>query len=138
MCYECESDELWSFVSFKANKQWLWVAYDRRSRHMVALHLGDRGAAGAKGLWENVPEHYRQQATLFTDKWEVYKKVIPAARHVFSAKKKDTNHAERFFCTLRQRCARLVRKSLSFSKNIEKDLMAIRFFIANYNLLLLL
>lgn len=98
-CYECESDELWSFVGFKANKQWLWVAQDRQ---IVALHLGDRGPAGAKGLWENVPAPYKQRATFFTDDWEAYKGVIPVERHVATAKKKDTNHAERFFCTLRQ------------------------------------
>ncbi|GAA4425936.1 IS1 family transposase [Pontibacter saemangeumensis] len=137
-CYECESDELWSFVGFKGNKQWLWVAQDRRSRQIVALHLGDSGATGAKGLWEEVPERYRRQATFFTDEWEAYKKVIPAARHVAAANKKETNHAERFFCTLRHRCARLVRKSLSFSKRLERHLMAIRFFVANYNLSLLL
>ena len=137
-CYECESDELWSFVGFKGNKQWLWVAQDRKSRQIVALHLGDRGAAGAKGLWEEVAEHYRRQATFFTDEWEAYKKVIPAERHRASGRKKDTNHAERFFCTLRQRCMRLVRKSLSFSKKLDRHLMAIRFFVANYNLALLL
>ena len=137
-CYECESDELWSFVSFKANKQWLWVAQDRKSRQIVAIHLGDRGAAGAKGLWENIPVHYRQQATFFTDEWEAYKQVVPAEKHRASGRKKDTNHAERFFCTLRQRCSRLVRKALSFSKKFDRHLKAIKFFIANYNLSLLL
>jgi insertion element IS1 protein InsB len=137
-CYECESDELWSFVGFKANKQWLWVAQDRKSRQIVALHLGDRGAAGARGLWENMPEAYRRQATFFTDDWDAYKQVIPADRHKASQKKKETNHAEWFFCTIRQRCSRLVRKALSFSKKLNRNLMAIRFFVANYNLSLLL
>lgn len=137
-CYECESDELWSFVSFKANKQWLWMAQDRKSRQIVAIHLGDRGVAGAKGLWEQLPEGYRQQATFFTDGWDAYKQVIPAERHRVSNRKRDTNHAERFFCSLRQRCSRLVRKALSFSKRLDRRLMAIRFFVANYNLSLLL
>ena len=137
-CHECESDELWSFAGFKANKQWLWVAQDRASRQIVALHLGERGAAGARGLWESIPEHYRRQATFFTDDWGAYKQVVPARQHRVSKKKKDTNHAERFFCTVRQRCARLVRKALSFSKKLDRHLMAIRFFVANYNLSLLL
>ncbi|MCC9168589.1 hypothetical protein LN893_17230 [Pontibacter sp. XAAS-A31] len=92
----------------------------------------------AQRLWENVLERYRQQATFFTDEWEAYKKVILASRHVASANKKETNHAERFFCTLRQRCAHLVRKSLPFSKKLERHLLAIRFFVANYNIALLL
>ena len=137
-CYECESDELWSFVGFKANKKWLWVAQDRASRQIVALYLGERGAAGARGLWKNIPEHYRQQATFFTDDWDAYKQVVPAGQHRASKMKKDTNHAERFFCSIRQRCARLVRKTLSFSKKLDRHLMAIKFFVANYNLSLLL
>lgn len=137
-CYECESDELWSFVGFKANKKWLWVAQDRKSRQIVALHLGDRSAAGAKGLWESIPEHYRQRAVFFTDDWHAYRQVVPAQRHRASGKKKDTNHAERFFCTIRQRCSRLVRKALSFSKKLDRHQGAIRFFVANYNLSLLL
>lgn len=51
-----------------------------------------------------------QQATFFTDDWQAYKQVIPAEKHRASGRKKDTNHTERFFCTLRQRCSRLVRK----------------------------
>lgn len=124
-CYECENDEFWSFVGFKDNKKWLWVAQDRKSRQIVALHLGDRGAVGAKGLWDNIPEHYRQQATFFTDDWDANKQVVPAERHKPSKKKKNTNHAERFFCTIRQRCSRLVRKALSFSKRLDRHLMAI-------------
>jgi IS1 family transposase len=64
--------------------------------------------------------------------------VIPADRHRASGRKRDTNHAERFFCTLRQRCARLVRKALSFSKRFDRHRGAIKFFVANYNLSLLL
>nr|WP_125185394.1 IS1 family transposase [Botryobacter ruber] len=71
-CYECESDELWSFMGCKANKKWLWVTQDRKSRQIVALHLGDRGTAGARGLCENIPEHYRHQAAFFTDDWDAY------------------------------------------------------------------
>ncbi len=47
---DCESDELWSFVGRKTNKQWLWLALDGRSRQVVALHVGNRGEEGAKGL----------------------------------------------------------------------------------------
>ncbi|MCC9139048.1 IS1 family transposase, partial [Pontibacter silvestris] len=85
------------------NKKWLWVAQDRASRQIVALHVGERGAAGARGLWENIPGHYSQQATFFTDDWDAYKQVIPARQHRASKMKKETNHAERFFCSLRQR-----------------------------------
>lgn len=136
--YECESDELWSFVGYRANKQWVWVAQDRSSRQIVALYVGNRGVEGALGLWQALDERYRQSATFYTDDWDAYKRVIPADRHRVSDRKKETNHVERFFCTLRQRCARLVRKTLSFSKKLDRHVNAIRFFVAHYNLSLLL
>ena len=134
VCLECEADELWSFVLFKANKKWLWLALDRASRQVVALHVGDRGAAGALGLWHALPDNYRQKATFYTDDWEAYKQIIPRAQHRFSKRKKDTNHVERFFCTLRQRASRLVRLGLSFSKNIVRHINSIRFIVTHYNL----
>ena len=44
-----------------------------------------------------------------------------------------TNHIERFFGTLRQRCSRLVRKALSFSKSDANHLGALWFFVRLYN-----
>lgn len=111
------------------------VAQVRRTRQIIAMHIGNRGAEGAKGLWENIPLVYRQKATFYTDHWEAYKKVVPVHKHR-TAERSDTNHVERFFCTLRQICSWLVRKTLSFSKKEERHLMAIRFFIAHYNLAL--
>jgi insertion element IS1 protein InsB len=101
------------------------------------MHIGSRGEEGAKGLWEKIPLVYQQQALFYTDQWEAYKMVIPAQKHK-TLERKNTNHVERFFCTLRQRCSRLVRKALSFSKKSERHLLAIRYFIAHYNLSLLL
>lgn len=39
-----------SFVLFKANKKWLWLALDRASRQVVALHVGDRASANEKKI----------------------------------------------------------------------------------------
>ena len=44
-----------------------------------------------------------------------------------------TAHVERFFGTVRQRCARFVRKTLSFSKKVENHVGALWFFIRLYN-----
>ncbi|MFD2574690.1 IS1 family transposase [Spirosoma soli] len=133
-CLDCETDELWSFVLYKPNKQWLWIALDRASRQIVALHIGDRGATGALGLWQALPESYRQKATFYTDDWDAYKQIIPVSQHRFSKQKKHTNHVERFFCSLRQRCSRLVRLSLSFSKKLTRHIDSIRFVVMHYNL----
>ena len=123
-----------SFVGRTSNKQWLWLALDRNSRQVVALFIGDRSEDVARGLWEALPERYRQQATFYTDDWAAYKKVVPAERHRFCKTKKDTNHVERFFCTLRQRFSRLVRLSLSFLKKLDRHIKSIKFVITHHNL----
>ena len=130
----CEADELWSFVGRKSNKKWLWPALDRGSRQVVALFVGERGEGGARGLWEALPERYRKKAAFYTDDWAAYKQVIPAGRHRSRKTKKDANHVERFLCTLRQRCSRLVRLSLSFSKKLDRHDKSIRFVVTHYNL----
>ncbi|MFC5411510.1 hypothetical protein ACFPMF_19470 [Larkinella bovis] len=43
---DCEPEELWNFVLYKANKQWVWVALDRATRQVLALSIGDRSALG--------------------------------------------------------------------------------------------
>jgi insertion element IS1 protein InsB len=129
-----ECDELWSFVGHKGNKQWLWLALDANSRETVALFVGDRSEQGAQGLWAALPADYRQRAVCYTDHWEAYAAVIPKAQHrpVDKASGK-TNHLERFNNTLRQRVARLVRKTLSFSKKLDNHVGAIWYFIHHYN-----
>jgi insertion element IS1 protein InsB len=43
------------------------------------------------------------------------------------------NHIERFNNTLRQRCSRFVRKTLSFSKKLANHISALWCFIHHYN-----
>ena len=73
-----ECDELWSFVGKKPRKQWVWIAMDRESRLVVAMHMGGRGLKGARGLWQNLPESDREQALFYTDDWEAYRAIYPA------------------------------------------------------------
>jgi insertion element IS1 protein InsB len=101
----------------------------------MAFHVGDRSRDSAKQLWANLPEVYRTQAMFYTDQYEAYKGVIPAAQHKTITKKAHrTNHIERFDNTLRQRVSRLVRETLAFSKKVENHIGAIRYFICHDNL----
>jgi len=110
------------------------LALDADSRPVVAMVPGDRSEATAPCLWDALPAAYRDRATARTDFWSAYTAAVPADRHVASGKGDgQTNHVERFWCTLRQRCARLVRKTLSFSKCLENHLGAIWYFIRLYN-----
>lgn len=132
---ESEIDELWSFVGNKANKQWVWLALDRKTRQIIAFHVGDRDKNSAKQLWEKIPNTYREQAIFYTDQHDYYPGIIPEIQHRPLLKwTGQTNHIERFNCTLRQRVSRLVRQALSFSKNLQNHIGAIKYFICHYNL----
>jgi IS1 family transposase len=133
--WAAEADEMWSFVQRKTNKKWIWMALDVATRQVLAFHVGDRSRRAARALWRRIPLCYRQQATFYTDDWEAYKGVVPAAQHQVCAKASGhTNLIERLNCTLRQRVSRLVRETLSFSKILQNHIGAIKYFICHYNL----
>jgi insertion element IS1 protein InsB len=132
---EAKVDELWSFVSRKASRQWVWIAMNAVTRHIIAFHVGDRSRQSAAALWRKLPTGYQEQARFYTDCYEVYKGVIPPAQHRAITKlARKTNPVERFNCTLRQRVSRLVRATLSFSKKLANHVGAIKYSICDYNL----
>ncbi len=129
-----QCDELWSFVGTKANKQWVWLALDVETRLMVGCFVGSRDEVGARGLWQSLPPVYRQCAVCYTDFWHAYAAILPSKRHQAGGKATGkTSLLERFNNTLRQRCSRLVRKTLSFSKKLANHIGAIWYFIHDYN-----
>jgi insertion element IS1 protein InsB len=129
-----EADELWSFVQKKENKRWIWLILERRSRQIIALHIGDRSQKSADALWAKVPLAVKHQALVLTDRWEAYGLAIPTAQHTACDKQSgQVSLIERFNCTLRQRVSRLVRLSLSFSKSEWFHEEAIKYFISHYN-----
>ena len=129
-----EADELWSFVGTKREVWWVWVALDADTRQVVAMVAGDRSERTARCLWDALPEEYRDGAIVATDFLAAYRAVVPEDRHASAGKEAGlTNHVERFWLTVRQRCARFVRKTLSFSKSWENHVGALWFFIRLYN-----
>ena len=80
-----------------------------------------------------IPHSYRQ-ATVYTDVWRAYGNVIPDEPHQAAGKGTGlTNHVERFNTTLRQRLARFVRKTLSFSKSDAMHLVCLHAFLVRDN-----
>jgi insertion element IS1 protein InsB len=91
-------------------------------------------AAACQKLWERIPAAYRQ-AHCYTDFWQAYQKVIPTAQHTPCGKETGlTAPVERWNNTLRQRLARFVRKTLSFSKSKAMHELCLRLFLHRYNL----
>lgn len=110
------------------------MALCRHTRQVVACVSGGRGVATCRQLWRAVPKAFRQ-GCCFTDFWEAYQTVIPDKQHQAVAKTTGlTNHVERFNNTLRQRLARFVRKTLSFSKSDQMHLLCLHLFLHAYNL----
>jgi insertion element IS1 protein InsB len=130
-----EADELWSFVGSKREVWWVWAALDSKTRQVVAMVCGDRSVRTAQCLWDALPDEYRDGAIVATDFLAAYRAVVPEERHAAAGKEAGlTAHVERFWCTLRQRCGRFVRKTLSFSKCDLNHTGALWYFIRLYNL----
>src|SRR5205085_8815805 len=129
-----ELDELWSFVLTKSQQAWIWIALCRKTRQVVARAVGDRSQETCLELWNAIPPSYRS-GHCSTDFWRAYQAVIPEEQHTAAGKETgETAHVERWNNTLRQRLARFVRKTLSFSKSLVMHDACLRLFLHRYNL----
>ena len=129
-----ELDELWSFVRKKVNQNWVWFALCRKTRQIVAFVIGDRDEVTCRKLWHAIPRIYRW-GTCYTDFWAAYQAVIPCHQHQAVGKETgETAHIQRFTNTLRQRLARFVRKTLSFSKSALMHEICLSLFVWRYNM----
>ena len=129
-----ELDELWSFVSQKSDKRWVWIALCRRTRQIVAYHIGDRDEISCRQFRKQIPKQYRK-SWIYSDHWEAYQSVFTKHDHYHVGKDSgQTNHVERWNNTLRQRICQFVRKTLSFSKSDEMHELYLKLFIYYYNI----
>ncbi len=103
----------------KAHDFWIWIALCRKTRQVVAYASQ---VIGAKKPVCACGKPFHQQARrghCFTDFWAAYAAVIPEEQHTAVGKETgETAHVERWNNTLRQRLARFVRMTLSFSKSV--------------------
>lgn len=128
-----ELDQLWSFVLKKANKRWISIALCRQTRQVVAFAIGDRSQATCRKLREKIPAVFRS-AHCYSDFWEAYQLVIrPEQNSAVGKESGDTAHVEGWNNTLRQRLARFVRKTLSFSKSDAMHEICLFLFLHRYN-----
>jgi hypothetical protein len=76
--------------------------------------MGDRRAESRRKLWQRIAYEYRQAGS-YSDFWYAYEQLLTTGKHQLVGKESgQTAHGERWNCTLRQRLARYVRKTLSF------------------------
>lgn len=106
----------------------------RRTRQIMAFAIGDRSTQTCQKLWMNIPKEYRGCLS-YGDFWEAYQQVFLDDTHETVGKESgQVNYMERWNCTLWQKLARYVRKTLSFSKVDYKQHPVTRWFIVEYNL----
>ncbi len=106
-----EMDEQWGYVGAKSRQRWLFYAYDRIRRVVVAHVFGERTLATLERLLSLLSAF----EVGMDDGWLT---AVPEGKlHVIS--KRYTQRIERHNLNLRQHLARLGRKSLSFSKSVE-------------------
>jgi len=129
-----ELDELWSFVLKKSKKRWIWIALCRRTRQVVAYYIGDRSEQSCRNLWKRIPPAYRKLIS-YSDFWKAYEQVFSSETHQSVGKESgETTHVERWNNTLRQRLARFVRQTLSFSKSDIFHEIVLKLYIFYYNM----
>jgi insertion element IS1 protein InsB len=105
----------------------------RKTRQVVAYAVGDRSKKTCLRLWEAIPSAYRQ-GHCFTDFWVTYATVIPQEQHTAVGKETgETAHREHWNNTLRQRLARFVPMTLSFSKSMVMHEACLLLFLHRYN-----
>ena len=127
-----EYDEMWSFVHDKRNKQWLWLAVLRRTRQVVAFHIGNRDYVAFEKLYSKVPPEYKRCQSR-SDFWEAYDN-LPKKLHQKCGKESgETSQVESVNNVIRQRLGRYVRKTCSFSKSIENHIRVTGLFLQEYN-----
>lgn len=129
-----EVDDAWSVVRKRVNTRWLWTGLLRRTRHILAFVIGDPSERTCRRLWHSLPPAFRQCAS-YSDFGKAYQNVFPKETHRCVGKETgQTAHQERWDTTLRQRVARYVRKTLSFSKRARWHSRVTKWFIIEYNL----
>lgn len=123
---------MWSFVQSKKQPVWLWIALCRRTKQVVSYHLGKRDEQSFDEFYHKIPPAYAGCKST-SDGFQIYKKISKYWHTGGKKKNGKTAQVEAFNTILRQRLARLVRKTCAFSKSLLMHEMVIRIFIQEYN-----
>jgi insertion element IS1 protein InsB len=127
---EIEIDEQWSYVGSRQQQVWTWTAVERGSGRVIGLAIGERSVATCRALWQSLPADYRKRGIFYTDEYDIYRKVLPPTRHrPAPAKTGNLSWCDSLHAILRQRCANLVRKTRSFSRDLHLHATRIRLVI---------
>ena len=97
----------------KGNPRWLFYAYDRIRKRVLAHVFGPRNALTLRRLLALLSQF--NIVFYMTDAWPVYRTLLASTSHVVS--KKYTQRIERHNLNLRTHLKRLARRTICFSKS---------------------
>lgn len=123
---------MWSFVHDKRNKKWLWLAVLRRTRQVVAFHIGNRDYTAFEELYSKVPSEYKKCQSR-SDFWEAYDNLPKRLHRKCGKDSGETSQVESVNNVIRQRLGRYVRKTCSFSKSTINHIKVTGLFLQEYN-----
>lgn len=111
----------------KKNEVRVWTCVNRNSLKLIDFELG----SAEKGTWLNLvfrlQDKYQKIKYLATDANPVYSYYKFTEKHIVT--KAETSLVESFNCRLRHYLARLKRKTLCYSKNIDMLRISINLFL---------
>ena len=97
----------------KHHKLWVWIAYCRVSRRVVAFEIGSRRTKTLKRLWIRLQAF--KIGRIFTDHYKAYPKVIPWQK--LTQTKSQTSAIESLNANVRHYLARFRRRTRCYSKS---------------------
>ena len=110
---DIEIDELYLYIGSKKKKRWLWTALCRKTKRILAFHIGQRSRSAVTKLYENIKpiecNHY------YTDSYKGFLTVFPKEKH--KRNYAGTNTIEGFHSSLRHYQSRFRRRSKCYSKS---------------------
>ena len=96
----------------KQKKLWIWLAYSRARKRVIACEVGSRGVKTLKKLWRKIALF--KPDVVCTDNYKVYNRVIP--NDILVQSKRYTHNIEAQNSSLRDFIKRYNRKTKAYSK----------------------
>lgn len=109
-----EVDELCTYIGNKNRKRWVAYSLRKDTKEVVNFAVGTRTKRTLQQIINSLL--LSEAKTIYTDKLNIYKSLIPSAIH--NNKQYKINHIERKNLTLRTHLKRLNRRTICFSKSM--------------------
>lgn len=126
-----EIDEMYSFVSSKGKRVWIFYAYSHETKEILGITMGKRSRKQVRHLMLQIKCLNIEVGFYCTDAFEGFKKLFPEGNHLIG--KHFTRRIEGMNTLIRSKIARFHRRSTKFSKKLTYQWYLMKIFIAKFN-----